>query len=231
VLAAHLAEVIKRNANELLSRHETKRLIDRLSESHPKLADELIPKLMSLGEVQKVLQQLLREQVSIRDLGTILETWSTPRRSTRTPLRWSRQFATRWDEGADRPLLERAGRAEGGHARHAIEEECLRADRICKPEPDDFDSAAGDFGTPRAGWITYELWERDQSAPPVLLCSSPGRYYLRRLLEPFIPKDRCHFSRGDSRFSHDAGAVRLEFSTRCITLLPACARDYRNMWI
>ncbi len=69
VLAAHLAEVIKHNANELLSRHETKRLIDRLSESHPKLTDELIPKLMSLGEVQKVLQQLLREQVSIRDLG------------------------------------------------------------------------------------------------------------------------------------------------------------------
>src|SRR5450432_1521740 len=74
VLAAHLAEVIRQNAYELLSRHETRRLIDRLSESHPKLADELIPKLMSLGEVQKVLQQLLREQVSIRDLGTILET-------------------------------------------------------------------------------------------------------------------------------------------------------------
>ena len=74
VLAAHLAEVIRQNAHDLLSRHETRRLIDRLSESHPKLADELIPKLMSLGEVQKVLQQLLREQVSIRDLGTILET-------------------------------------------------------------------------------------------------------------------------------------------------------------
>src|SRR6195952_753484 len=74
VLSAHLAEVIKQHANELLSRHETKRLIDRLSESHPKLVDELIPKYMSLGEVQKVLQQLLREQVSIRDLGTILET-------------------------------------------------------------------------------------------------------------------------------------------------------------
>src|SRR6185312_3568614 len=73
VLAAHLAEVIKRNAYELLSRSETKRLIDRLNDSHPKLVDELVPKLMSLGEVQKVLQQLLREQVSIRGLGSILE--------------------------------------------------------------------------------------------------------------------------------------------------------------
>ena len=70
----HLGEVIKQNAHELLTRQETKRLIDRLSDSHPKLIEELIPKLMTLGEVQKVLQQLLREQVSIRDLGTILET-------------------------------------------------------------------------------------------------------------------------------------------------------------
>ena len=73
VMATHLAEVIKQHAHELLSRQETKRLLDRLGESHPKLCEELVPKLMSLGEVQKVLQQLLREQVSIRDLGTILE--------------------------------------------------------------------------------------------------------------------------------------------------------------
>ena len=54
-----LAELIKQHAYELLSRHETKRLVDRLGESHPKLLDELVPKLMSPGEVQKVLQQLL----------------------------------------------------------------------------------------------------------------------------------------------------------------------------
>src|SRR5580700_3463804 len=73
-LATHLGEVVRQNAHLLLTRQETKRAIDRLGESHPKLVEELIPKVMSLGEVQKVLQQLLREQVSIRDLGTILET-------------------------------------------------------------------------------------------------------------------------------------------------------------
>ena len=73
VLATHLSELIKQNAHEMLTRQETKRLIDRVNETHPKLVEELIPKLMTLGEVQKVLQQLLREQVSIRDLGTILE--------------------------------------------------------------------------------------------------------------------------------------------------------------
>src|SRR5262249_278954 len=73
VLATHLAELIKQHAAELLTRQETKRLLDRLADSHPKLAEELVPKVLSLGEVQKVLQQLLREQVSIRDLATILE--------------------------------------------------------------------------------------------------------------------------------------------------------------
>ena len=73
VIATHIGELIRRNAQELLSRHEVKRLLDTMNESHPKLVEELVPKLMTLGEVQKVLQQLLREQVSIRDLGAILE--------------------------------------------------------------------------------------------------------------------------------------------------------------
>ena len=74
VLATHLAEVIKQHASDLLTRQEAKRLLDRLSESHPKLVEELVPKILSLGEVHKVLQQLLREQVSVRDLPAILET-------------------------------------------------------------------------------------------------------------------------------------------------------------
>src|SRR5208283_5223933 len=60
VVATHLAEVVKQHAYELLTRQETKRLLDRLAESHPKLVEELVPKILSLGEVQKVLQQLLR---------------------------------------------------------------------------------------------------------------------------------------------------------------------------
>src|ERR1700741_970720 len=59
VLTAHIAEVIRSNAHELLSRGETKRLIDRLNDSHPKLVEELIPKLLTLGELQRVLQALL----------------------------------------------------------------------------------------------------------------------------------------------------------------------------
>ncbi len=73
VITTHLGELIRRHAWELLGRAETKRLLDALNESHPKLLEELVPKLLSLGEVERVLEQLLRERVSIRDLGAILE--------------------------------------------------------------------------------------------------------------------------------------------------------------
>ncbi|NLM54174.1 MAG: EscV/YscV/HrcV family type III secretion system export apparatus protein, partial [Firmicutes bacterium] len=74
VLATHLTEVIRSHAPELLGRQETKALIDGLKASYSAVIDELIPNLMSLGEVQKVLQNLLREGVPIRNLVTILET-------------------------------------------------------------------------------------------------------------------------------------------------------------
>ena len=73
VITTHLGELIRRHACELLGRAETKRLMDSLNESHPKLMEELVPKLLTLGEVGRVLEQLLRERVSIRDLGAILE--------------------------------------------------------------------------------------------------------------------------------------------------------------
>lgn len=74
VVCTHLAEIIKRFAHELLGRQETRQLLDNLAESHPKTVEEATPKVLSLGETQRVLQNLLRERVPIRDLATILET-------------------------------------------------------------------------------------------------------------------------------------------------------------
>lgn len=74
VVATHLTEVIKKHAHELLGRQETKTLIDNTKEVYPALVDELIPNVLTIGEVQKVLAKLLREKVSVRDLVTILET-------------------------------------------------------------------------------------------------------------------------------------------------------------
>ncbi|MFZ5966574.1 MAG: flagellar biosynthesis protein FlhA [Bacillota bacterium] len=74
VISTHLTEIIKRHSHELLGRQEVKALIDNVKEHHNALVDELVPKILSLGEIQKVLSNLLREGISIRDMITILET-------------------------------------------------------------------------------------------------------------------------------------------------------------
>ncbi|CDN42519.1 MULTISPECIES: flagellar biosynthesis protein FlhA [unclassified Paenibacillus] len=74
VVATHLTEIIKRHAHELLGRQETKALIDNMREAYPALVEELIPSVMTIGDVQKVLAKLLKEKISIRDLVSIFET-------------------------------------------------------------------------------------------------------------------------------------------------------------
>ena len=186
-LATHLGEIIRQNAHELLTRQETKRLIDRLSDSHPKLVEELVPKLMTLGEVQKVLQQLLREQVSIRDLGTILETMIETAGVSKNPVLLHEAIRHSLGRALVRPLLDEHGDLKVVTLDRAIEEECNRA---VAAQSSNAASAALQPSTARRvleGLRTL-FGEQALSAPPVLLCSSPGRFYLRRLLEPFLPK-------------------------------------------
>jgi flagellar biosynthesis protein FlhA len=73
VITTHLHEVLRKNAHRLLERQEVKKLVDKVEEESPALINELMPDLMSLGQIQKVLKRLLRERVPIRDLVTILE--------------------------------------------------------------------------------------------------------------------------------------------------------------
>ena len=74
VMATHISELIKKHGHELLGRQETQTLIDNLGKSYPKLVEELVPHVLNLGNIMRVLQNLLREGVSIRDLRSILET-------------------------------------------------------------------------------------------------------------------------------------------------------------
>lgn len=73
VISTHLMEIIKRHADELLGRQQVQTIIDNLKKTQPALVDEVVPKMFSIGEVQKVLANLLRENVSIRDIASILE--------------------------------------------------------------------------------------------------------------------------------------------------------------
>ena len=85
VITTHIKETIKRHAYELMGRQETQALLDKFKETNPKVVEELIPNALSLGKVQRVFQNLLREQISIRDLRTILEKLSDYASLTQDP--------------------------------------------------------------------------------------------------------------------------------------------------
>ena len=85
IIATHLTEVVRTHIAELLTRQDTQNLINNLKENNPTLVEELVPKLMNVGEIQKVLQNLLEEGISIRDLLTIFETLADHAATTRDP--------------------------------------------------------------------------------------------------------------------------------------------------
>ena len=85
VLSTHLAELARRYAHELFSRQDTKKLLDRVAEDHPRVVEDLVPKLLPLATVQKVIQNLLRERVPIRDAVSILEALGEAAAISRNP--------------------------------------------------------------------------------------------------------------------------------------------------
>ena len=85
VIATHLTEVLRANGHELLGRQEVQSLLDQIARTHPKVVDDLIPGLLALGVVVRILRNLLRERVSIRDLRTILESIADYAPQTKDP--------------------------------------------------------------------------------------------------------------------------------------------------
>ncbi|HEY1808291.1 MAG TPA: flagellar biosynthesis protein FlhA [Acidobacteriaceae bacterium] len=188
VISTHVAELIRRHAWELLGRAETKRLLDALGETHPKLVEELVPKLLSLGEVQKVLQQLLRERVSIRDLGTVLEALveaSAQSRALPPLVEAARQALGR---RVTQPLLEPDGSLRVIALDPALEEELMAL--VLPSEPGRLLASAGSAPILRriVDSVKSLIGAGSDSALPVLLCASPARYHLYRWLEPALPK-------------------------------------------
>ncbi|RZU39572.1 flagellar biosynthesis protein FlhA [Edaphobacter modestus] len=193
VIGTHMGELIRRHAHELLGRQEVKRLLDSMNESHPKLVEELVPKLLSLGEVQRVLQQLLREQVSIRDLGAILESLVESAQQSKNLVHLVEAARQSLGRGLVHPLLE----SDGG-LKVLMLEQAVESELINTFDPQSAGLLLGD-GSRSAG-LPADFLRRlvdsvkrltgtvPGSALPVLLCPSPARYHVRRWLEPFLPK-------------------------------------------
>jgi flagellar biosynthesis protein FlhA len=190
VITTHLGELIRRHAWELLGRAETKRLVDALNESHPKLMEELVPKLLSLGEVGHVLEQLLRERVSIRDLGTVLEALleaAPVNKSLVALVEAARQALGR---RLVRPLLDQEGQLPVLLLNPALEEEILAT-----LSPDGGQRLLAAQAPPAvpvvrrlADSVRQLIGGASAAALPVLLCPSPARYHVKRWLEPVLPR-------------------------------------------
>jgi flagellar biosynthesis protein FlhA len=190
VITTHLGELIRQHAWELLGRAETKRLLDSLNETHPKLLEELVPKLLSLGEVQRVLEQLLRERVSIRDLGTILEALLEAAPVNKNIIHLVETARQALSRRLIRPLLDADGQLPVLLLDPALEEEIVAT---LTPELSPHLLAAqAQSGPPLLRRLTDSVRQliglTSSAAPPVLLCPSPARYQVRRWLEPVMPR-------------------------------------------
>jgi flagellar biosynthesis protein FlhA len=193
VIGTHLGEIIRRHAHELLGRQEVKRLLDSMNDSHPKLVEELVPKLMTLGEVQRVLQQLLREHVSIRDLGKILEVLVEAVQQSKNVVHLVESVRQTLGRSLIHPLLE----MDGGLRVLVLEPEMeVELVNIFDPQSAPLMLSNGRREMEAPTEFLRRLMESvkrltggaSTSALPVLLCPSPARYHLRRWLEPFVPK-------------------------------------------
>ena len=190
VITTHLGEMIRRHAHELLGRAEAKRLMESLNESHPKLLEELVPKLLTLGEAGHVLEQLLRERVSIRDLGTILEAlveMAPINKNIVALVECARQALGR---RLIAPLLDQDGSLPVFLLDATLEDEIV--DSFAPETSERLLSATSASGVPLLRRLSDSLKSlinsSHSSVLPVLLCPSPARYHVKRWLDPLVPR-------------------------------------------
>ena len=185
ILATHLTEMIRSHAHELLGRQEVKTLIDHVGETHPKLIEELVPSTLSVGEIQKVLQSLLREKVSIRDLVTIFESLADYGGRTKDPVTLTEAARATLSRSITKPLLNDTG--ELPIISLSPEWEARLKDAMIADEGGAY-LALDSKGFEELVQALGERCQKLTSSQWTLLCSSTVRYHLRKLIERFIPQ-------------------------------------------
>ncbi|MGM0844614.1 MAG: flagellar biosynthesis protein FlhA [Bacillota bacterium] len=187
VVSTHITEVIKNNAHELLGRQETKQLIDHLSESYPILVEEVTPNPLSIGEVQKVLSKLLKENVSIRNLPIIFETLADyGKMSSDTDLlaeyvrqALARQITAQYaDQGGSLKVVTLSGRVEK-----------MIADAVQQTEHGNYLSMDPNDSQRVLEALASQVEQLSlMEESPVILCSPAVRMYVRQLIERYFPQ-------------------------------------------
>ena len=184
IIGTHLSEIVRRYAHELFSRQDAKRVLDRVAEENPKVVEDLVPKLLPLATVQRVLQNLLREHVSIRDAVTILEALGEAAQITRNPVLLTEFVRQAIRRTVVKPYLNRNGDLPAYLLDPAIEQEIEAA-----VEHGEQASHLG-LSPQRMRAIVDKIRQAVGSlqGPAVLITSSGARYFLRQMLEQAMPR-------------------------------------------
>jgi flagellar biosynthesis protein FlhA len=183
VLGTHLSELIRRHAHEMLSRQDTKRLLDRVAVEHPKVVEDLVPKLLPLAAVQRVLQNLLRERVSIRDAVSILEALGEAAASTRNPVLLTEYVRQAMRRTVVKPYVNRAGELPAWWVDPAIEQAVEAA--VEHGEQNSHIAIAPQAGRDIVNRVLARVAAPE--APVVAITSAGARYFLRQMTEASAP--------------------------------------------
>ena len=186
IIATHLTEVIKKNSYELLGRQETQDLLDKLKEKHPKIVDDVVPGILDLSTLNRVLQNLLKERVSIRNLQTILETLATYGTMNKDI-----EYLTEKVRFALRKQITESLLAQDGKLYvFALPQQAEQLIIKSMHQTDEGKEIVIDPATARK--ILTGLMEKTEEItskgiPPVLFVSQPIRYAMRRFVEKYSP--------------------------------------------
>ncbi len=187
VVVTHLTETIRTHAADLLTRQETRQLLDRLKEVNAAVVDEVVPDVLTVGEIQRVLQALLREGLSIRDLGAIVEAAGDKARLTRDPVVLAEYARQALGRAICAPHVDADQRLRALTLDPALEQELAAA---IVQTPDGELLALDPARAEELVRAASERFEQGIAAGrrPVLLCAGRVRRHLRRLCEQSLPQ-------------------------------------------
>jgi flagellar biosynthesis protein FlhA len=182
VLGTHLTEVVRRHASELFTRQDAKTYCDRIAQDNPKLIEDLVPKLLPLATVQRILQNMLRERVSIRDAVGILEAVSEGAQATKNPVLLTEYVRQSIRRTIVKPYLNPQGELPAWFLDQNIDRavesavEHAELNSVLTMPPQSIRDVLAKIS---------RRVERNESA--VLIVGSTGRYFVRQMLEPSFP--------------------------------------------
>ena len=183
ILGTHLGEIVRRYAHELFSRQEAKKLLDRANEDNSKAVEDLVPKLLSLAVVQKVLQNLLRERVSIRDAVGILEALGEAAPITKNTVLLTEYVRQAIRRQVVKPLLEPSGDLSAFFLDPVLEQSIESAVEHTE------NSSHVNLSPQRIREIQERLKKccTPQDAPGIMVTGSAARFFVRQIMESITP--------------------------------------------